>query len=146
MPLCFSPRQMSESTTTECLRCQRKLRKGGTPDPNARAIRVSATTGFCPDCMITHFLLGIEPLRDTICGTPPRGCLHEGVMRVENGRPGLGPEIFLDQKWREQTLRPVMTALLAHTQLPWEQIDWLEVVMQWSLPFPKSNDPKHAQY
>lgn len=110
-----------------CLRCDRLLQTG-TPDPKARAIRVSSTVGFCPDCMITKFLLSIEPIADTINGTPRRD--------------GLGPEIFLNEGWRERTLRPVMRSILAHTQLPEDSINWIEVVGNWRLPWPKGREPQ----
>ena len=65
---------MSDSSdlpmTVPCLRCGRVCRLG-TPDPKARAIR-QASAGFCPNCMITKFLLSIEPIRDLIEGTPAR--------------------------------------------------------------------------
>lgn len=88
--------------------------------------------------MITRFLLGIEGLRNLIEGTPPRGNLVAA-------RPGLGPEIFLDATWRNQTLRPVMRALLAHTQMPEDAINWIEVVSNWGMPWPKGREPKPLQ-
>jgi len=106
--------------TSNCLRCRKPCRRG-TPDLKKRAILQSATTGFCPNCMITRFLLGIEPIRDTI--------------------EGLGPEIFLDIVWREKVLRPVMQGVLAYTQMPEDAIDWIEVVRNWEMPWPKGRKP-----
>ncbi len=120
--------------TTNCLRCGARCRRG-TPDPKARAIQQSATNGFCPNCMITKFLLGIEPIRDLIEGTPARGNLVAA-------REGKGPEIFLNSPWREQVLRPVLRGVLAHTQLPENAINWIEVVGNWGLPWPKGRGPK----
>lgn len=105
----------------ECLRCNVPLRRG-TPDPKARAIVQSATTGFCPNCMITRFLLGIGPIREII--------------------KNKGPEIFLNGEWCEKVLRPVMRGVLAHTQLPEDSIDWIEVVGNWGMPWPKGREPK----
>lgn len=119
--------------TTNCLRCGTPCRRG-TPDPKARAIVQSATAGFCPNCMIERFLLGISVLRDTIEGTPARG---GGAVPA---RAGLGPEIFLNVEWREKVLRPVMRGLLAHTQMPEDCINWLEVVGNWGMPWPQGAD------
>lgn len=115
---------------TQCLRCGRPGRRG-TPDPKARAIRHSDSDGFCSNCMITKFLLSIEPIKDSIEGTPARG----GTVAA---RPGLGPEIFLDGPWRENVLRPVLRGVLAHTQMREDQINWIEVVGNWGLPWPKN--------
>lgn len=123
--------------TTNCLRCGAQCRRG-TPDPKARAIVQSATTGFCPNCMITRFFLGIEVLRDSIQGTPERGDMVPA-------RPGLGPEIFLDAGWRARALRPLMRDLLAHTQMPEDCINWIEVVGNWGMPWPKGREPKETQ-
>lgn len=120
----------------ECLRCKVPLRRG-TPDPKARSIVQSATTGFCPNCMITRFLIGIGPIRDTIEGTPARG----GIVPAREGK---GPEIFLNGEWREKVLRPVMRGVLAHTQLPEDSIDWIEVVGNWRMPWPKGREPKEG--
>lgn len=78
--------------------------------------------------MITKFLLSIEPIRETIDGTAKM--------------PGKGPEIFLDAPWRETVLRPVMQSILAHTQLPEDAINWLEVVSNWGMPFPAGLHPE----
>lgn len=104
-----------------CLRCGAKCRTGK-PDPKARELVQATKSGHCPNCMITIFLHGIEPIRETIWGTEKR--------------PGLGPEIFLDAKWRENVLRPVLAGVLAHTQMPEDSIDWIEVVGNWTMPLP----------
>lgn len=123
--------------TSNCLRCGTPCRLGK-PDPKARAIVRADKAGFCPNCMITRFFLGIEVLRDIIEGTPARGDLVAA-------RPGLGPEIFLNAEWREKTLRPVMCGLLAHTQMPEDCINWIEVVGNWGMPWPKGKNPVDNQ-
>lgn len=95
----------------------------GTPDPKARAIRRAQESGFCPNCVITQFLLSIEPIRDTIDGTPRH--------------PGKGPEILLAKHIRDS-----WASLLSHTQLRPDQINWVEVVGNWGLPWPKGHEPK----
>lgn len=122
---------------TKCLRCQRPCRTG-TPDPKARAIRHSSTTGFCPDCMITKFLLSIEAVRNVIEGTPERG-------ELVKSRPGLGPEIFLGD-YRTKTLKPILDAILAHTQMREDEINWIEVVGNWGMPWPKGRGPQSGDY
>lgn len=118
---------------TNCLRCNTPCQTG-TPDPAKRAIVVSATKGMCANCMITQFLLSIAPIRDTIEGTPARG-------DIVPDREGRGPEIFLNEPWRDKTLRPILQAVLGHTQLPEDAIDWIEVVGNWGLPWPKNKAP-----
>lgn len=117
--------------TTNCLRCG-TLCRTGTQDPKKRALR-QAKEGFCPACMVTKFLLSVEPIR----------CLFEGTA----GQPAkLGPEIFLDPHWREKVLRPVMAGVLAHTQLPEDSIDWLAVVSNWAEPWPKGREPQLGDF
>jgi len=110
--------------TSNCLRCGTPCRLG-TPDPKARAIVRASKAGFCPNCMIEHFFGSIEVLKLTIAK--------------------LGPEIFLNAEWREKTLRPVMRGLLAHTQMPEDSINWIEVVGNWGMTWPKGHEPKEMQ-
>lgn len=121
------------STATNCLRCG-ALCRTGTPDHTKRAIVVSDTKGFCANCMITQFLLSIAPIADLINGSPARG-------DIVPAREGLGPEIFLNEPWREKTLRPILQAVLGHTQMPEDAIDWIEVVGNWGLDWPKNKAP-----
>lgn len=113
--------------TTNCLRCG-ALCRTGTPDPTKKAIHVASKEGFCADCMVERFLLSIEPIRAMFEGTPKRPAMH-------------GPEIFLDQQWRETTLRPVMKLVLAHTQMPEDAINWLNVVSNWGMAWPAKREP-----
>ncbi len=114
------------STTTQCLRCKATCRKG-TPDPKARAI-VASDRGYCSNCMTERFLTSIEPIRNLINGTTKK--------------KGLGPEIFLNEEWREKTFRPVMAAVLGHTQMPEDSINWIEVVSNWGMPWPDGKQPE----
>lgn len=113
--------------TTNCLRCG-ELCQQGAPDLTKQAIR-QAAEGFCPACMMEKFLRSIEPIRALFEGTPQRPAQ-------------LQPEIFLDAKWREGVLRPVMKQVLAHTQLPEDAIDWVNVVSNWGQPFPQGREPQ----
>lgn len=117
--------------TTNCLRCGEVCRSGPL-DTKKRAIR-QAKEGFCPACMITKFLLSIEPIRD----------LFEGTARTP---AKLGPEIFLNDVWREKVLSPLMAGLLAHTQLPADSIDWLKVSSNWCDPWPKGREPQFGNF
>jgi len=127
----------------QCLRCGAACRTGR-PDPKARAIRVAANAGFCANCIVTKFLLSIESIAEFINGAPARGSKRAGLIIRE--RSGVGPEIFLDRDWRHKTFGPHVVLILAHTQLPPEQIDWIEVVGNWGLPWPKGREPKPADY
>lgn len=113
------------NSTTQCLRCGEVCRRG-TPDPSKQAIH-QAQEGFCPACMIEKFLRSVEPIRAMIDG--------------DRGRKPLGPEIFLDHAWRETVLRPVLAGVLAHTQLPEDSINWLNVVAHWGQPYPPGREP-----
>ena len=121
---------MSLPKTVHCRRCGAKCQTG-TPE-KARAIRRSAGEGFCPNCMITFFLLSIEPIRDIIEGTPARGSLVPA-------RPGKGPEILLAAH-----IRQGWAHLLSHTQLRPDEINWVEVVGNWYLPWPKGHEPQRG--
>ena len=118
---------------TNCRRCHRPCQTG-TPDPKARAIIAATERGLCSNCMITWFLLSIEPIANLINGSPARG----GIVAAREGK---GPEIFLNPQWRESVLRPVLRGVLAHTQMPEDSINWIEVVGNWGLPFPKGHQP-----
>lgn len=118
---------------TNCLRCGTHCRTG-TPDPTKRAIVAATKKGLCSNCMIENFLLSIDSIADLINGTPARG----GIVA---DRPGLGPEIFLNSEWRETILRPLLRGVLAHTQMPEDSINWIEVVGNWGLPWPKGCEP-----
>jgi len=98
--------------TLNCRRCGRPLRPG-TPDSKARAIRRCAGKGLCPDCVLTLFLVAIEPIRQT--------------LQVQGG-----PEALRLPHIQEQ-----MAAVLKFTQLTPAEIDWERVIANWELPWSK---------
>lgn len=117
---------MSENTT-KCLRCGEMCQQG-TPDKSKAGIW-EAKKGFCASCMIEKFLRSVEPIRMMFEGTAQRAPMH-------------GPEIFLNEAWRNQVLAPVLTMVLLHTQMPAASINWINVVSNWGMPFP---DPKRRK-
>lgn len=119
--------------TTNCLRCNLPCQTG-TPDPKARAIRKSDTTGLCADCMITKFMLSIDPIRNIIEGTPARG-------DVVAARPGKGPQILLAEH-----IQKGFIAILGHTQLREDEIKWARVIDNWNLPWPRGLEPKPGNF
>ena len=125
------PAQIKSTETVNCLRCGRACRPG-IADPKARAI-VHAREGFCPNCMITKFLLSIESIRDLIEGTPARG----GLVKA---RDGLGPEILFCPDGA--AVRQQIAVVLQATQMRANEIDYIEVVGNWGLPWPKGREPK----
>lgn len=78
--------------------------------------------------MIEKFLLSIEPLRSMFQGSEKRSARF-------------GREIFLDEEWRNQVLLPVLSCALSHTQLPVDSINWINVVSNWGMPWPKGRGP-----
>ena len=130
-------------TLTACLRCGVPCRTG-TPDSEARAIRESNTVGFCSNCVVTNFLLSVESIAELINGHPRRGS-HAGGLIVP-GRAGLGPEIFLNRAWRERAFGPQMQAICRYTQLDAKRINWIEVVGNWGLPWPKGHKPQFREF
>lgn len=114
---------------TNCLRCGRTCQTG-TPDPAARAIRHSATDGFCPDCMVTKFLLSIEGIAILI-----NGDTHHAAK---------GPEILLGPEG--QAARSCVASILTHTQMRESEVDWINVVGNWALPWPKGRGPKFDNF
>lgn len=111
------------TSTTNCLRCGEVCQRG-TPDKSKAGIW-EAKEGFCASCMIEKFLLSVEPIRAMFEGTGQKGPMH-------------GPEIFLNKTWRNEVLAPVLTAVLLHTQMPADSINWINVVSNWGMPFPKT--------
>lgn len=127
--------------TVKCLRCD-TLCRPGTPDPKARAIR-HASEGFCPNCMITKFLLSIEPVRDLIEGTESKvgpANLEKGTIQYRPARAGLGPEILFGPEG--SAVRKQIAVILTHTQMRADEIDYIEVVGNWYLPWPEGREPK----
>ena len=61
--------------------------------------------------------------------------LHDGTL-VDRLMAQHGPEIFLNEEWREKTLRPVMAAVAAHTQMPEDAIDYQRLALNWNDPWP----------
>lgn len=115
-------------STTTCQRCHKPLR-AGTPDAKARAIR-RAAKGYCANCVITRFLLQVEPIHALIEGT--------------GKHPGKGPEILLggDNPQFQACLKGVMRTMLSHTQLREDEIDWIEVVGNWGMAWPAGQEPR----
>ncbi len=75
--------------------------------------------------MITHFLLSIEPIANTI--------------------EKRGPEILFGGDFIK-VVRPLIANILAHTQMTEAEIDWIEVVGNWGLPWPKGKSPSFGSY
>ena len=115
-------------TITHCLRCRRPCRHG-TPDPTKRAILKTQGDGLCPNCVVTHFLLGIAPIRETIMGHPARGGIVPAV-------PGKGPAVL-----RLPHIQAQLGRILAFTQLSLGEVDWEVVIANWDLPWPKGKQP-----
>ena len=112
------------SQVVNCIRCGRPC-KTDTPDPAKRQIRRTDHAAYCPNCVVTQFLLSVEPIRQTIEGSPARGGIVPAV-------PGKGSSVLLLPHIQEKIGR-----VLEHTQLSLAEIDWPTVVAQWDLPWPK---------
>jgi hypothetical protein len=110
------------TTTVNCLRCG-QLCRPGKPDPTKRALRRTEHGGLCPNCAVTELLLGIEPIRQTIMGSPARGGIVPAL-------PGKGPGVLRLPHIREQIGR-----VLAFTQLEPTEIDWDTIIKNWDLPW-----------
>ena len=115
--------QADLSLPVACLRCERPCRTG-TPDPAARAIRRAAISGFCPNCMITHFLCSIEGFERPI---------REHGAHILFG--GSNPDF-------DASVKQCIKGILSHTQMREDEIDWIEVVTGWDDPWPKGREPK----
>lgn len=103
--------------TTNCARCGvRCVKQKG----NAEARLLKFTTsdfGLCVNCGITAFLKSLD-----VIASPGR-----------NGKP-FDPECFRLPHIQRQ-FAPVLSAGKADARI--EEIDWLEVIANWELPFPK---------
>jgi hypothetical protein len=110
---------------TNCLRCGKPCRTG-TPAPESQAI-MEASKGYCTDCMVTRFLLGIESVRNMVEGTPASG------RDLVAARRGLGPQAF-----RLPHIQQAMNTILNWTQLSGTRVDWEQVIEKWNLPWPKT--------
>jgi len=95
-----------------CLRCEKLCRPAKSKNPDAKPFR-KAVKGFCPDCVTTHFILSVEPLKDGI---------------KKNGTDTLLNPMF--QKQFEAVLKA------GNSELPIEEINWSRVVDNWAMPWP----------
>ena len=104
---------MTSVITTSCLRCGQSCGPGENENPEARPFRRSEK-GLCADCVVTQFLIGLEPLR-------------KGLM--ENELEVLRDPVI--QKQFAEILR------VGRSELSADDIDWETVINQWELPFPR---------
>lgn len=127
-------------SNTHCLRCGTPCRLAA-PKAGAKIIQFATKAGLCANCMVTRFLLAVEPIAETINGTPARG-------DIVPARAGKGPEILLGGSAARksdafhQAIRAITARILHETAMCEDQIDWLEVVSNWHTPFPKGHEPK----
>ena len=107
------------SATANCMRCHVRCRTGQ-GDPRARLLRIAeGPIGYCLNCAVTEWFLSVEPLCDII--------KRDGIEGLKL------PHV-------QQQFAAVMRAGFA--QATPDQIDWLEVVANWDLPFPKKKSRK----
>ena len=106
------------SVAVKCLRCGTAC-KTGTPKAESRPFRQAADRGLCPNCIVTQFLLSVEPVRDKIAKD--------------------GPEILFASDGFHKAFAAQFAAVLraGNCQMTPDEIDWIEVVGNWGLPFPK---------
>lgn len=106
------------SASVNCLRCGTPCRVG-TPKAESKPFRQAAERGLCPNCMVTSFLLSVEPVREKITKE--------------------GPEIlFASDGFHHAFVKQFAAVLYAgNCQMNPDEIDWIEVVGNWGLPFPK---------
>ena len=126
-----------------CLRCAVRLKVGPPPNPAARLLRrATKPEGLCLNCAVTEFLQncpGVGELlknpRCRACGKRPSGNPFDPACKC--AKPDLPPigEV-IGSPHVQQIFRQVMAAGMADAR--WEDIDWLEVVANWDLPFPRA--------
>jgi len=102
---------------TTCIRCGKPCRPGESANPKGQPFR-RARKGLCANCITTHFLLIIEPIR----------------LGLEKN----GLDILKDTRFQTQ-----FDGLLeaGGSDLKIEEIDWGTVIDQWDLPWPKGCKP-----
>ena len=111
-------------STGKCLRCGIRCRVAGGSDPKARLLQLSETaTGFCINCGVADFMRSTPVLADII---------------ERNGVQGL-------RHWTVQAqFAAVMKA--GGAQVVPDQIDWLEVIANWELPWPKPRGRRKTKH
>lgn len=98
-----------------CPRCSTPCKKSTPINKDARLLlHTSRSDGLCPNCAVTEFLLGVEPVR--------AGIEKHGVEKA-----------LSNTAVREQFVA-VMRAGGADMQP--NEINWEKVIRNWSLPFP----------
>jgi hypothetical protein len=101
---------------TACLRCGRPGR-AGTGNPEARLLR-RLSSGYCADCAVTEFLLGVDSLRE--------------MMELR------GPEVLREPHVQVQFTRILVSGTA--DAVP-SDINWERVVANWGLPFSRRRRP-----
>ena len=46
------------------------------------------------------------------------------------------PQYLADKHWRQNTLRPLVAAVMSHTQLTEAELNYENVIRNWDLPWP----------
>ena len=105
--------------TTNCDRCNVRLQIATERNGDGKPIRRSLTErGYCPNCAVTEFILGTEPLKTV----------------VTRDRADQFPEAFRLEHVQVQ-FRTMLEAGGAGEVVA--QLDWDEVIANWALPFPQ---------
>jgi hypothetical protein len=105
------------------MRCH-VLCRTGTPDEKARVFRVSATPdGYCVNCAATEFLKTTPPICELLAADRSK---VEG-LRLPHVQEQFGAMVAA-----------------GNGQVDPKHIDWLEVIANWELPFPKIGKARRA--
>lgn len=103
--------------TTNCIRCGVRCRKKQGSD-NAKLLRhTTSDIGYCVNCGTTSFLMSLDVISSSGRGAKP-----------------FDPECLRLPHIQEQFIA-VMAAGKADARP--DEIDWLEVIANWHLPFPE---------
>ena len=126
----------SQSPTKRCERCSKLCRVAEKRNPKSQLfVKGDRKTGrYCAECLVVDFLLN--------CDYGPQ--LNE-LAKLTGPGPGpfdatrtFDPEVFRLPHVQEQFAAIVLKAQEQYSaELMPDEFDWLEVIANWHLPFPK---------
>lgn len=147
----MSEEQLFDQTAVvHCLRCNVRLKVASDRNEDARLLRHAAgPVGYCANCAVTEWLKTTEGIGDLIdrprcqtCGRNPAAKMGEPKCTCEHPKLHSVAEI-LALPHVQQLVHTIMA--VGHADAKPDEIDWLEVAANWSLPLTERKKRKRKR-
>lgn len=120
----MAQKEMFSGDVTKCARCAIPCRKQP-GNPEARLLKhTTSDFGYCANCAATEFFQGLDVVK------------YAGGYDSATGR---AKKLFEPACFRLERVQQLFASILAAGQADAnpDEIDWMEIVANWHLPFPK---------